>query len=275
MGVTPRRARAVEGRAQPLRPALHDGLRRQHVHDLARADAERERAHAAVRAGVAVAADQQRAGQRQAQLRPDHVHDALAGLAEVEQAHAGSLGIGAHAVEALRQGRVGLGRAAGEGRYDMVEGCKRQLRIVDRETPFLERLECGGAAVMHEVPADVQQRIAVAEIGHHMPVPDLVEKSCGAHPIVSFLSGNGPAFSLATPATGQFSQASAPITSVPSGMPRMRRPPLRAPDVLRSTPAADGVGAACGRHAMDNPGDPLHHDRCRIERPWRGRAWGS
>jgi hypothetical protein len=47
--------------------------------DLAGADAEGERAERAVRRRVAVAADQGRAGQREALLRPDDVDDALLG----------------------------------------------------------------------------------------------------------------------------------------------------------------------------------------------------
>src|SRR5207244_2694757 len=62
------------------------------------------------------------------------------------------------------------------------------LRIADGVAHRLQRLERRGAAVMHEMPTDVQQRMAVAEIGHHMPVPNLVEESCGAHPIVSHCS---------------------------------------------------------------------------------------
>ena len=47
--------------------------------DLAGADAEGERAKRAMRRGVAVAADQGRAGQGEALLRPDDMDDALLG----------------------------------------------------------------------------------------------------------------------------------------------------------------------------------------------------
>ena len=53
--------------------------------DLGRADAEGERAEGAVRAGVAVAADDRHARLRAAELRPDHVHDAAPRVAEAEQ----------------------------------------------------------------------------------------------------------------------------------------------------------------------------------------------
>jgi len=61
------------------------GLRGQHVLDLAGADAVRQRAKGAVRAGVAVAADHGHAGQGGAVLGADHVHDALALVQEGEE----------------------------------------------------------------------------------------------------------------------------------------------------------------------------------------------
>ncbi len=68
--------------------AQQQRLRRKHVLDLARADAERERAQRAVRGGVAVAADQRGAGEGEALLGPDDVDDALLAAGRVEVAHA-------------------------------------------------------------------------------------------------------------------------------------------------------------------------------------------
>ena len=149
--------------------------------DLGGADAEGDRAHAAMGAGVAVAAHQQGAGQRDAQLGPDHVHDALAGLAEIEQPHAPALGLVAHVIEALRIGLQRFVRAAGLGRDDMVEGGERELGIADAVACVLDRLKAAAAAVMHEMAADVQQRVAVAQIGDDVAVPDLVEKGLSWH----------------------------------------------------------------------------------------------
>ena len=100
LGVTPGGAHALEGDAHAPGLALHQRLRRQHVDHLGGADAEGDGAHAAVGAGVAVAAHQQRAGQGDALLGPDDVDDALAGLAEVEQPDAPAPGLVAHVVEA-------------------------------------------------------------------------------------------------------------------------------------------------------------------------------
>ena len=57
---------------------LDHALGGEHVLDLARADAERERAEGAVGGGVRVAADDRHAGLGDAELGADHVHDALA-----------------------------------------------------------------------------------------------------------------------------------------------------------------------------------------------------
>ena len=82
LGADARRQRAVDADLQRLRLALQQALRREHVLDLARADAERERAERAVRRGVAVAADDRHARLREAELRPDDVDDALLGRVE-------------------------------------------------------------------------------------------------------------------------------------------------------------------------------------------------
>ena len=75
--------RDAEAEARPrsgcasTRLALHEHLRRQHVLDLARADAEGQRAEGAVGGGVAVAADDRHPGLGHAELGPDDVDDAL------------------------------------------------------------------------------------------------------------------------------------------------------------------------------------------------------
>ena len=67
-----------------LRLARQQRLRRQHVLDLAGADAVRQRAERAVGRGVRIAADDRHAGQRRALLRADHVDDALAQVVHLE-----------------------------------------------------------------------------------------------------------------------------------------------------------------------------------------------
>ena len=69
---------AVDAHQHVLGLALDQRLRGQHMLDLGGADAVRQRAEGAVRRGVAVAADDGHARQREALLRADDVDDALA-----------------------------------------------------------------------------------------------------------------------------------------------------------------------------------------------------
>src|SRR5205807_10255841 len=73
----PERQRALEADERRLRLHERERLRGEHVLDLRRADAERERAERTVRRGVAVAADDRHPGLRDAELGADHVDDAL------------------------------------------------------------------------------------------------------------------------------------------------------------------------------------------------------
>ena len=85
LGGDPERQDARDVHPHVQRPLLQQRLGRQHVLDLGGADAERERAERAVGRGVAVAADDRHAGQREALLGADDVDDALADVVDVEQ----------------------------------------------------------------------------------------------------------------------------------------------------------------------------------------------
>ena len=82
MAVTPGRRSPSKRMRIVFGLPLRQHLRREHVLDLARADAERERAERAVRRGVAVAADDRLPRLRQPELGADDVDDALAVGAE-------------------------------------------------------------------------------------------------------------------------------------------------------------------------------------------------
>ena len=88
LAVTPGPRRPVHLDRERAGPLLQQALRRQHLRDLAGADAERQRAQRAVRAGVAVAADDRAPRLREAQLGRDHVHDALPLVAQPVQGDA-------------------------------------------------------------------------------------------------------------------------------------------------------------------------------------------
>ena len=180
------RALAVEGHAHALGLGLHQRLRRQHMDHLGGADAEGDGAHAAMGAGVAVAAHQQGARQGDALLRSHDMDDALAGLAEIEQFYAPALGLVAHVIEPRRIGFQRLVRTAGLGRDDVVEGGEGEIGIAHAVARILDRLKPAAAAVMHEMAADVQQGVAIAEIGDDVAIPNLVEQGLTGH--VVFLS---------------------------------------------------------------------------------------
>ncbi len=172
---------AVERRAQSLGAALHQRLGGENVRQLARSDAEGERPHAAVRAGVAVAADDERAGQAQPQLRPHHVHDALSGLVDVEEADAGLARLGAQRHEQLGADLRGAGspRSAGDG---VVGGGERQVRAHHLDAAALQIEQPARAAeIVQQMPVHVQQVGVVAEIGDHVGIPDLGKQGAGGH----------------------------------------------------------------------------------------------
>ena len=76
-----------------LRLLLRQALRRQNMLDFRSANPKRQRAKSAVRAGMAVAADNRHAGLRQSQFRTDHVHDALFGRIDIKQPNAEFLAV--------------------------------------------------------------------------------------------------------------------------------------------------------------------------------------
>ena len=82
----PRRCRAaLDLDPHSLRFLLPQRLRHQHMGDFGRADPEGIGAEGAVGGGVAVAADDQQAGQGHALFGPDHMDNALPGVALAEQ----------------------------------------------------------------------------------------------------------------------------------------------------------------------------------------------
>src|SRR5206468_869679 len=79
---------AVDANLQRLRARLRQALRGEYVFHFAGPDAEGERAERAVRAGVAIAADDGETGLREAEFRPDHVDDALSSVVNIVEGNA-------------------------------------------------------------------------------------------------------------------------------------------------------------------------------------------
>ncbi len=74
-------------------PALDQRLGSQHMRQLARPDTERQRAEAAMGAGMTIPANDQATGKAQAKLGPHDVNDALAGLVDIEHLDAAGRGL--------------------------------------------------------------------------------------------------------------------------------------------------------------------------------------
>ena len=158
-------------------PAEGQRLRGQDVGDLAGADAERDVAEGAVRAGVAVAADERDARLREAQLGPDDVHDPLAGVGQVEQADAELAAIAFDGRHHL------LGQAVGEraglviGGDDVVDGGQRPLGVHHLEPAVAEHGEGLGAGdFVDQVLADKELRLPRRQLADGVGVPDFVEQ---------------------------------------------------------------------------------------------------
>ena len=145
------------------RLVLDHALRREHVLDLARADAERERAEGAVRGGVRVAADDRHARLRDAELGADHVHDPLAlgaervdGDAELRAVALERLDL--HARELVldaRRDRRAVGRRVVVGRRERAVGAAHRA---PGQAQAVERLRARD--LVDEVQVDVEQAVA-------------------------------------------------------------------------------------------------------------------
>ena len=162
--------------------------------DLRRADAERQRAQRAMRRGMAVAADDRRARQRQAEFRPDDVHDALPHIQDRDVRHAElddvllqRLHLDA-AVFFLDVGR----RARADGRDVVVrhrdgQSGRRSLRPARRKP--LERLRAGD--LMQQMPVDVEDAGAVREASPRRGCPRSCRTGCVAQAVGFLLADMG------------------------------------------------------------------------------------
>ena len=162
-----------------LRLGLRQRLGGEHVLDLARADAERERAERAVRGGVRVAADDRHAGLGDAELGPDDVHDPLAVGAERVERDAELVAVGLERLDLAARERVVDLRAdrRAVGRHVVVGGGERAVRAADLaagEPQALEGLRARDLVDEVEVDVDEPGRDLVRG-------PDLVEQRGGGH----------------------------------------------------------------------------------------------
>jgi hypothetical protein len=167
---------------------LRQGLRREHVLDLAGTDAERERGERAVGRRMAVAAHDRHAGLREALLGTDHVHDPLPRVTHRVAADSELPAVACEHVHLLRRDRVLEWLVETRGGHVVVHRRDRQVRSTDaapRQPEPVERL--GRGDLVHEVEIDEQEIGFAGGRAHDVLVPHLLRQGA-AHGAPSFLA---------------------------------------------------------------------------------------
>ena len=125
--------------------------------------------------GVAVAAHDRGAGEREALLGPDDVDDALTLVELVEIFEAEELGVLGQIRDLRGAFRIGIGLAAVGRGHVVVDDQERLLRRVDVAAGEPQPFECLRARnLMHEMPVDIDQASTVRLFVNKVVVPDLV-----------------------------------------------------------------------------------------------------
>ena len=168
------RKRAVDLDAHVLGLGLDQRLGREHMLDLGRADAMRERAEGAVGRGVAVAADDRRARQGETLLGPDDVHDALPPVELVVIFDAELARVPGQFLDLLSALRI-LDAAAAVGGLDVVvddgQRLVRRAHLAPGHPQPLEGLRA--RHLVDEVAVDIDEAEIAVRL-QDMLVPDLV-----------------------------------------------------------------------------------------------------
>ncbi len=160
--------------------------------DLGGADAVGQRTERAVGRGVAVAAHERDAGQRETLLGPDDVDDALPLIELVEIFEPEELRVLGEIRDLRGALRVRIGLVAVGGRHVVVDDAERLLgraHLAAGEAQPLERLRA--RHLVHQVAVDVEEAGAVGLLVDQVVVPDLVVEGAGLGHWVSRLSNVG------------------------------------------------------------------------------------
>jgi hypothetical protein len=174
LGGDARRQRAVDLDPHVLGLALDQRLGGEHMLDLGSADAVGKRAKSAVGRGVAVAADDRRARQREALLRPDDVHDALPRVELVVIFDAEFARVLCQFLDLLAALRISDAAAAVGGLDVVVDDGQRLVRrahLAPGQPQTLEGLRARD--LVDEVAVDVDEAELTGRL-QDMLVPDLV-----------------------------------------------------------------------------------------------------
>ncbi|CAB4907709.1 unannotated protein [freshwater metagenome] len=174
------RALNVDGHG--LEGLKRQGLRGQHVLNLAGTDADRHGAKSAVRGGVRVAADHGDAGHGESQLRAHHVHDALLDVAQRVQANAKLFRVRTQGFNLNATGVIGNALIDVERGGVVVFGGDGEIGATHRTTGLAQSVERLRARdLVHQVQVDVNQvGRAVSALGHEVVVPNLLGQGARA-----------------------------------------------------------------------------------------------
>ena len=156
-------------------------LRRQHMLDLARADAECQCTERPMRRGVGVSADDRHSGLREAKLGADDVYDTLLDAAERVQRHAELGAVRAQRLELGPRDGIGDRLVDVRGRNVVILCRQREIGTAHGTTGVAQAVEGLRARhLMDEVQIDVQQvRLAVGT-SNDVRIPDLL-RQCASH----------------------------------------------------------------------------------------------
>ena len=169
--------RAVDPQPHAFRARLPDRLGHQHMRHFRRADAKGVSAKRPVGGGVAVAANDQQAGQGDAELRRHHMSDALPGMALAEAGDAVLrcilLQLPDHPPRIVRL------HGAGARRHVMVGHAKCQVRPGHLRAARFRIGETVMGTLVDEVAIDPEQAVAVVALDDGVGIPDFVDNGAG------------------------------------------------------------------------------------------------
>ena len=149
---------------------LPQGLGREHVLNLARADPECQRAECPVGACVAVAANDGHTGKRQPQLGSDHMDDALAAALDVVERDSQLAAVRPQSLHLAARKRIADVELVVGGNVVVQRG-KSQVGPTHPPACQAETIKCLGAGyLMNQVAIDVKQRCLCGR-GDHVAIP--------------------------------------------------------------------------------------------------------
>ena len=164
-----------------FRLAQPQGLRREHMQRIGRADAEGEASKCAVGGGVGIRAGDQEAGLGNAELRRDHVQDSLVRIVVADVLQVVLAGIALKPFDHVANGRVGNGGEALVAipcLHVMIGASDDLLRAVNAAAALLQVVEGVAGAFVQKQIVHVDETLAL-DLGHLVAFQILSASVCG------------------------------------------------------------------------------------------------